>query len=517
VKNMGRTLPLLAIFVLASMSLVGCTSAPTADWGTGTDEMMITKTGENVTINSGMNKYTGEHGPYQIMGCNTNELNRTEGLVEGGNKITFSGYLADSVIYATHDNSLKDGRDIGVAGAVAIEAMDYNEAAEMDEGMGPKLYIPDWIDPNSPNSKAGAGSDPLTKEGATFFIIGIIPSSENILDNINAIETLHQAVTITGWILIDSDDSATSVSADVENDCSISTEKVSNYHVYVTNIELESGVVSQTGNDDDEWSLGDVDYLGKWGFVFFFIIVGVGGGVGAYIVSNMIILNGAKSTAKTLLGRDGFAKAQEMKKDLRRAKKEGFSEEEDENDFVIRKKPEEEKKTEVEEAPALAGFNLDNILASGPIDSGNVQAMGGGVTVTEGAAAMPTSTATSVTDTPVVDSGPVVTGSMGGGVTAAPGTNVEPKSHFSASASASTSFGSSSPAPAETRQPVKRRSVKKKAASPGPASREPGPRGGGPPPSKSQPEKRSGPPKRKGPPKRTDTSIASDDFDDFSL
>ena len=512
---MGRTLPLLAIFVLASMSLVGCTSAPTADWGTGTDEMMITKTGENVTINSGMNKYTGEHGPYQIMGCNTNELNRTEGLVEGGNKITFSGYLADSVIYATHDNSLKDGRDIGVAGAVAIEAMDYNEAAEMDEGMGPKLYIPDWIDPNSPNSKAGAGSDPLTKEGATFFIIGIIPSSENILDNINAIETLHQAVTITGWILIDSDDSATSVSADVENDCSISTEKVSNYHVYVTNIELESGVVSQTGNDDDEWSLGDVDYLGKWGFVFFFIIVGVGGGVGAYIVSNMIILNGAKSTAKTLLGRDGFAKAQEMKKDLRRAKKEGFSEEEDENDFVIRKKPEEEKKTEVEEAPALAGFNLDNILASGPIDSGNVQATGGGVTVTESAAAMPTSTATSVTDTTVVDSGPVVTGSMGGGVTAAPGTNVEPKSHFSASASAS--FGSSSPAPAETRQPVKRRSVKKRAASPGPASREPGPRGGGPPPSKSQPEKRSGPPKRKGPPKRTDTSIASDDFDDFSL
>ncbi len=513
---MGRTLPLLAIFVLASMSLVGCTAAPTADWGTGTDEMTITKTGENVTINSGMNKYTGDHGPYQIMGCNTNELNRTEGLVAGGNKITFSGYLADSVIYATHDNSLQDGRDIGVAGAVAMEAMDYNEAAEMDEGMGPKLYIPDWIDPNSPNSKAGAGSDPLTKEGATFFIIGIIPASENILDNINAIETLHQAVTITGWILIDNDDSSTSVSADVENDCSISTEKVSNYHVYVTKIELESGVVSQTGNDDDEWSLGDVDYLGKWGFIFFFVIVGIGGGVGAYIVSNMIILHGAKSTAKTLLGRDGFSKAQDMKKELRRAKKEGFSDEkEDENDFEIRKKPEAEKKTEVEEAPALAGFNLDNILSSGPIDSGNVQAMGGGVTVTEGAAAMPTSTATSVTTATAIDTGPVVSGSMGGGVTAAPGTSVEPKSHFSASAS--TSFGSSLPAPAEAKQPVKRRSVKKRAESPGPASREPGPRGGGPPPRKSQPERRSGAPKRKGPPKRTDTSIASDDFDDFSL
>ena len=511
-KNMGRTLPLLAIFVLASMSLVGCTAAPTADWGTGTDEMMITKTGENVTISSGMNKYSGEHGPYQILGCNTNELNRTEGLVAGGNKITFSGYLADSVIYATHDNKLQDGRDIGVAGAVAMEAMDYDDAAEMDEGMGPKLYIPDWIDPNSPNSKAGAGSDPLTKEGATFFIIGIIPASENILDNINAIETLHQAVTITGWILMDTE----TLSADVERDCSVSTEKVSNYHVYVTNIELESGVVSQTGNDDDEWALGDVDYLGKWGFIFFFMIVGIGGGVGAYIVSNMIILHGAKSTAKTLLGRDGFSKAQDMKKDLRRAKKEGFSDEkEDENHFEIRKKPEAEKEPEIEDTPALAGFNLDNILSSGPIDSGNVQVTGGGVTVTEGAAAMPTSTATSVTTATALDTGPVVTGSMGGGVTAAPGTSTEPKSHFSASAS--TSFGSSSPAPAETKQPVKRRSVKKKAAPSGPASREPGPRGGGPPPSKSQPERRSGPPKRKGPPKRTDTSIASDDFDDFSL
>ena len=509
---MGRTLPLLAIFVLASMSLVGCTAAPTADWGTGTDEMMITKTGENVTISSGMNKYSGEHGPYQIMGCNTNELNRTEGLVAGGNKITFSGYLADSVIYATHDNKLQDGRDIGVAGAVAMEAMDYDDAAEMDEGMGPKLYIPDWIDPNSPNSKAGAGSDPLTKEGATFFIIGIIPASENILDNINAIETLHQAVTITGWILMDTE----TLSADVERDCSVSTEKVSNYHVYVTNIELESGVVSQTGNDDDEWALGDVDYLGKWGFIFFFMIVGIGGGVGAYIVSNMIILHGAKSTAKTLLGRDGFSKAQDMKKDLRRAKKEGFSDQkEDENHFEIRKKPEAEKEPEIEDTPALAGFNLDNILSSGPIDSGNVQATGGGVTVTEGAAAMPTSTATSVTTATALDSGPVVTGSMGGGVTAAPGTSTEPKSHFAASAS--TSFGSSSPAPAETKQPVKRRSVKKKAAPSGPASREPGPRGGGPPPSKSQPERRSGPPKRKEPPKRTDTSIASDDFDDFSL
>ena len=179
--NMGRTLPLLAVLVIVSMSLVGCTAAPTADWGTGTDEMMITKEGNNVTINSGMNKYSGARGPFQIMGCDTSAQNRSENLVAGGEKITFTGYLADSAIYATHDDSLQDGRDVGVAGAVAIQAMDYDTAAELGEGLGPKVFIPDWAAPTRPNSKAGAGSDPLTKEGATFFIIGIIPSSENVL------------------------------------------------------------------------------------------------------------------------------------------------------------------------------------------------------------------------------------------------------------------------------------------------------------------------------------------------
>ena len=516
-RNMGRTLPLLAIFVLASMSLVGCTAAPTADWGTGTDEMMITKEGNDVTINSGMNKYSGPHGPYQIMGCDNSAQNQSDGLVEGGEKITFSGYLADSIVYETHDNSLQDGRDVGVAGAVAIQAMDFDAAAELEEGMGPKVYIPDWIAPTRPNSKAGAGADPLTKEDATFFIIGIIPSSENILDSINAIESLHQAVTITGWILVDTNDSNTNVNADIESDCSVSTEKVAKSHVYVTNIELESGVVSQNGNDDDEWALGDVDYLGKWGFIFFFMIVGIGGGVGAYIVSNMIILHGATSTAQTLLGREGFAKAEEMKKDIRRAKKEGFTEKrEDDDEFKIRKKPEAKKSqnTEVEDAPALAGFNLDNILASGPADGGGVQTAGGGVTVAKGAESISAPAPASVSATPVVDSGPVVTGTMGGSVTSAPGTHAEPTSHFSASASKS--FGASSPAPAATQKPVKRKSVKKRAASPAP-SREAGPRGGGPPERKSQPTKESGPPKRKPPQKRSAPSIADDDFEDFSF
>jgi len=516
---MGRTLPLLAILVLASMSLVGCTAAPTADWGTGTDEMKITREGNDVTINSGMNKYSGARGPFQIMGCDTSAQNRSTELFEGGEKITFTGYLADSVIYETHDDSLQDGRDVGVAGAVAIQTMDFDAAAEMEEGMGPKVYIPDWIAPTRPNSKAGAGADPLTKEGATFFIIGIIPSSENILDNINAIESLHQAATITGWILVNTSSSSDSfVTAIIEDDCSVSTDKVAKYHVYVTEIELESGVVSQNGNDDDEWALGDVDYLGKWGFIFFFMIVGIGGGVGAYIVSNMIILHGAKSTAQTLLGREGFAKAQEMKEDLRRAKKEGFSDKrEDDSDFEIRKKPESKKskKTEVEDAPALAGFSLDNILSSSPIDGGNVQVSGGGVTVTDSATSMSAPEPVSVSTTSVVDSGPVVTGTMGGAVTSAPGTRAEPTSHFSASASKS--FGASSPAPAVTKKPTRRKTVKKRAASPAPPSREAEPRGGGPPQPRSQPTRGSGPPKRKAPAKRSAPSVADDDFEDFSL
>ena len=92
----------------------------------------------------------------------------------------------------------------------------------------------------------------------------------------------------------------------------------------ITKIKTEQGVVSLDGEHDDEYSLGDTDIFGGWTFILFFLIFGVGGGVGLFIVSTMIIRQGAKATAEALLGREGFAKAIQMKKDLKQSKKDGL-------------------------------------------------------------------------------------------------------------------------------------------------------------------------------------------------
>ena len=78
----------------------------------------------------------------------------------------------------------------------------------------------------------------------------------------------------------------------------LSIDENANAHVFVTEIRLASGVVSEDGEDKDEWAMGDVDYLGRWGFIAFFLLFGVGGAFGAFILSNMLLMRQAKNTAK---------------------------------------------------------------------------------------------------------------------------------------------------------------------------------------------------------------------------
>ena len=75
----------------------------------------------------------------------------------------------------------------------------------------------------------------------------------------------------------------------------------------VTSIVTETGSLSINGEGDDEYELGDTDFFGGGGFILFFMVVGIGGGVGLFILSTMIVRQGAKATAEALLGREGFA------------------------------------------------------------------------------------------------------------------------------------------------------------------------------------------------------------------
>ena len=103
----------------------------------------------------------------------------------------------------------------------------------------------------------------------------------------------------------------------LESDCrlSIGASNSERIFVLVTSIELKNGaVVSSDGGSDDEWVYGDVPVFGRAGFILFFLIVGVGGSVGAFILSKMFVLQGAKSTMKTLLGKSGMDAIKQVKR-----------------------------------------------------------------------------------------------------------------------------------------------------------------------------------------------------------
>ena len=225
----------------------------------------------------------------------------------------------------------------------------------------------------------------------------------------------------------------------------------------VTKIKTEEGVVSMDGEDDDEYSLGDTDLFGGWTFILFFLIVGVGGGIGLFMVSTMVIRQGARATAEALLGREGFAKAIQMKKDVKSSKKAGL---ESASDRAAKQRastppPKKEKREEVE----ISGFNLDSVLsASGNDDEGPSKFGGGGSVVV-------TNEAKQIQSQPVVTSAPVKIDN-----TPMPSSNVtssrpepEKRGHFSASMSSSR-ISSKPSSEKPVNKPVKRRAVKKRAA-----------------------------------------------------
>tara|TARA_B100001094_G_scaffold68354_1_gene64632 strand:+ start:145 stop:1512 length:1368 start_codon:yes stop_codon:yes gene_type:complete len=426
---MARPHVRLAMLLVLSMLMVGCTSSATPEWGNGDGEFNvdIDEDDKIATIESQLgNGYDGE----VELACEAKE-------------VTITGMLISSQIYDSHPDLAEGDVNSAMGAAVIIDIMKWSEAESVEEGSAERVSIKDWTSPTNPEE--GGGSKKIKENEEEWAVIGIIPASENIADGLNILEHWHQPIELTGYIVIT--DGIGKVA-----DCTMDGQ---GHGMIVTNIETEQGVVSLDGEDDDEYSLGDTDFFGRWTFILFFLIVGVGGGVGLFMVSTMVIRQGARATAEALLGREGFAKALQMKKDLRSSKKAGLESASDRAAKQRRDSPPPEK--QATEEVAISGFSLDSVLSSsedeGPTKFGN----GGSVIVT--------SESEQIHSQPVVTSAPVKVDSS-----SMPPSNVissrpEPakRGHFSASMSSSQISSKPSSEDPVKGKPVKRRAVKKRA------------------------------------------------------
>jgi len=427
---MARPKVRLAMLLVLVMFMSGCIYSTTPEWGTGDGQLKVEISDGKADIKSQLGE--GYDESVDLIKCDDQLI-----------KVT--GLLISAMVYDAHpdDNSIESA----MGAAVIIHTMTWSQAEAVETGTAGKVALKDWTSPINP---AESGGSEITNNEDDWEVIGIIPGSENIANGLNVLDHWHQPIELTGYVV----DASGLGTLDADNCKKLDGQ---GHGMVVTKIRAEEGIVSLDGESDDEYLLGDTDIFGRVSFILFFIVVGLGGGLGLYTVSTMVIRQGAKSTAETLLGREGFAKAVQMKKDLRRSKKDGL---ESATDRAAKQKktspPPKKKKTE---EAALSGFSLDSVLSSdeerGPQSFGS----GGSVVVTSDAENMVSQPVVSTSNTPITST-PMPSSNV---VSSQPEPAVK-RGHFSATMTSSVSQASNPRNEPTENKPVKRRAVKKRAA-----------------------------------------------------
>jgi len=488
------------------MFLAGCLGPDTAEWGSSGIEVEMDRdpaTEANITTNLGATKATYES--LSPVGCEVGEEIVT--AKNASERIKFTGYLSASVFYDSHDpiNGAKN-MDTAVTAAVAIQAMSNSEAENVKDGEGARIDVKEWNIPLMPETRAGTVDlDEIDSETESdWYVLGLIPTTKKINDGFRSLSEWHKPITIHGYLISQTTVNGSAFTIDgksqsdgyhrttgsfahsVDDNCNliVGTSNLQSVYVLVDEIEIDGRVVSWDGNDANEWKLGHVPFIGRGGFITFFIIVGIGGSVGMFLLSQMIVRQGAKETMKTLLGEEGLAKIKKVAADLKRDKKSGSispserKRQHEREDREARKQENQKfKKPSKKDDTGISGFDLDSALSGssseGPSEFGGSSSS---VVVTEESKKLEKEMSESE----------VVAGPAFGQQdvwTPPPKRNNAPVSNVVSSErppkrtehfSSVRQDSSSRPKPKSAKAPVKRRAAKKrKAASPAPRDPEP--------------------------------------------
>ena len=384
---------LFAAALVLSMTLAGCFGPSTASWGNDSGEIDVQFTQESATVTSELGSETEKIADIQPVGCLSDGSNKTLSTAEDAQDsqsigtVSFTGYLAVSHFYSSHSELAgAKGLDMGVTTSVAIERMSFDMAENVVDGEGSRIDVKNWDQPLMPETGAGSVDlDEIDQDSeSSWYILGLIPTSENIQYGLTSLDEWHQAVTIDGYLVEKISSGNTQGYYNdyqtVDEDCSLAIGSNNNERIYVlvTRIVLDGATISSNGDSDEEWVHGDVAFVGRTGYILFFLAFGVGGGLGAFILSKMFVLQGAKSTMRTLLGKSGMDSIKKVKEDVKAAKSAGLisptERKKEAQKQASKDKPQESKDKSSE--PALAGFDLDSVLSSGP-STGSTNEFGG--------------------------------------------------------------------------------------------------------------------------------------------
>ena len=369
---------LVALSLFALMVLAGCLSPTTAGWGMGDGEVKVEFTTDSASATSSLGDEKETFDELLPVGCNAETDSKA--LDKGGDPITFTGYMAASHFYTSHDELYgASDLDLAVTASVAIKSMSMKDAAIVDGEQIPRVQVKNWVLPLYPNTGAGnVDLDEIDMDSdSRWFVLGLIPTSENILYGMQALGEWHQPVQIEGYLV----DTNKTMSAgyfsswhEVNENCEmkIGQQNIESVYLMVTSIKFQDSVVTSSGDSSDEWVLGDVPFLGRGGFITFFLIFGIGGAVVMFMFSKIAVSKSATHSMEILVGKKAMAAVSKVKTDMKRAKADGMTTSKQRNaearkDAATEAKKEGKKpmKRETADSVDLVGFDMDSALQSG--------------------------------------------------------------------------------------------------------------------------------------------------------
>lgn len=352
---------MLTVLLAVMFSLSGCLSQVSVKWGDGDGEVSFDNTTN--TLSSGLADQQTTH-VLNLTGCEDGSLG-----IGSSQTLTFSGYLAESILYQQHTAEARNVAT-GIPAAVVIEQMTYEEAEAVAEGEGARIPVSSWNNPLAPEtSKGTVDLDSIDDEAESeFFVLGLIPNTDNVLKGFSMLQKTHQAITIEGYLVRDFEGN-TGYDLHPGNleasNCAVQVgdQNRENLFVVVTEITSENGVVSSDGRAKGEWNLGQMPFLGRNGFLLFTLATIVGGGGAAFMFSNRQVVTGADNRARVLLGEEGMIASARAKAKAAAGRVSSQVQPEPQTEQAPAPKKPEKKKKEEEKAPK-SSFDIDAALSS---------------------------------------------------------------------------------------------------------------------------------------------------------
>ena len=352
---------MLTVLLAVMFSLSGCLSQVSVKWGDGDGEVSFDN--NTNTLSSGLADQQTTH-VLDLTGCEDGSLG-----IESSQTLTFSGYLAESILYQQHTAEARNVAT-GIPAAVVIEQMTYEEAEAVAEGEGARIPVSSWNNPLAPEtSKGTVDLDSIDDEAESeFFVLGLIPNTDNVPKGFSMLQKTHQAITIEGYLVRDFDGN-TGYDLHPGNleasNCAVQVgdQNRENLFVVVTEITSENGVVSSDGRAKGEWNLGQMPFLGRNGFLLFTLATIVGGGGAAFMFSNRQVVTGADNRARVLLGEEGMIASARAKAKAAAGRVSSQVQPEPQTEQAPAPKKPEKKKKQEEKAPK-SSFDIDAALSS---------------------------------------------------------------------------------------------------------------------------------------------------------